>query len=67
MTTAYWLDEPYEPRPPLAGHVEVEACVIGAGVGGLRALAGWRSAGSRRSCSSATPWRAGRAGATAVS
>ena len=35
MTTAYWLDEPYEPRPPLAGHVEVEACVIGAGVGGL--------------------------------
>ncbi|HEV2874570.1 MAG TPA: FAD-dependent oxidoreductase [Thermoleophilaceae bacterium] len=31
----YWLDEPYEPRPPLAGDVEVEACVIGAGVGGL--------------------------------
>ena len=31
----YWLDEPYEPRPPLAGAVEVEACVIGAGVGGL--------------------------------
>jgi gamma-glutamylputrescine oxidase len=31
----YWLDEPYEPRPPLTGHVDVEACVIGAGVGGL--------------------------------
>jgi gamma-glutamylputrescine oxidase len=31
----YWLDEPYEPRPPLSGDVEVEACVIGAGVGGL--------------------------------
>ena len=31
----YWLDEPYEPRPPLEGDVEVEACVIGAGVGGL--------------------------------
>jgi gamma-glutamylputrescine oxidase len=31
----YWLDEPYEPRPPLAGDVEVEACVIGAGVAGL--------------------------------
>ena len=31
----YWLDEPYEPRPALAGTVEVEACVIGAGVGGL--------------------------------
>jgi gamma-glutamylputrescine oxidase len=31
----YWLDEPYEPRPPLAGEVEVEACVIGAGVAGL--------------------------------
>ena len=43
MTTAYWLDEPYEPRPPLAGDVEVEACVVGAGVGGLacaRRLAG---------------------------
>jgi gamma-glutamylputrescine oxidase len=32
---AYWLDEPYEPRPPVSGDVEVEACVIGAGVGGL--------------------------------
>jgi gamma-glutamylputrescine oxidase len=31
----YWLDEPYEPRPPLTGEVDVEACVIGAGVGGL--------------------------------
>jgi glycine/D-amino acid oxidase-like deaminating enzyme len=31
----YWLDEPYDPRPPLTGEVEVEACVIGAGVGGL--------------------------------
>jgi gamma-glutamylputrescine oxidase len=41
-TTPFWLDEPYEPRPPLDGDVEVEACVIGAGVGGLscaRALA----------------------------
>jgi gamma-glutamylputrescine oxidase len=42
VTTAYWLDEPYEPRPPLTGEVEAQACVIGAGVGGLacaRALA----------------------------
>jgi gamma-glutamylputrescine oxidase len=31
----FWLDEPYEPRAPLSGDVEVEACVIGAGVGGL--------------------------------
>jgi gamma-glutamylputrescine oxidase len=31
----YWLDEPYDPRPPLAGEVEVETCVIGAGVAGL--------------------------------
>jgi gamma-glutamylputrescine oxidase len=31
----YWLDEPYEPRPALTGDIEVEACVIGAGVGGL--------------------------------
>ena len=35
MTTSFWLDEPYEPRPALAGDAEVEACVIGAGVGGL--------------------------------
>lgn len=34
-TTPYWLDEPYDARPALAGDVEVEACVIGAGVGGL--------------------------------
>jgi gamma-glutamylputrescine oxidase len=31
----FWLDEPYEPRPALAGDVEVDACVIGAGVAGL--------------------------------
>jgi gamma-glutamylputrescine oxidase len=31
----YWLDEPYEPRPPHEGEVEVEACVLGAGVAGL--------------------------------
>ena len=34
-TTPFWLDAPYEPRPPLDGDVEVEACVIGGGVGGL--------------------------------
>ena len=34
-TTPFWLDEPYEPRAPLAGDVEAEVCVIGAGVGGL--------------------------------
>jgi gamma-glutamylputrescine oxidase len=31
----YWLDSPYEPRASLEGSVEVEACVIGGGVGGL--------------------------------
>jgi gamma-glutamylputrescine oxidase len=31
----YWLDAPYDPRPPLRGQVRVEACVIGGGVGGL--------------------------------
>jgi gamma-glutamylputrescine oxidase len=31
----FWLDEPYEPRGGLADDVEVEACVIGAGVAGL--------------------------------
>ncbi|HEV3376991.1 MAG TPA: FAD-dependent oxidoreductase [Thermoleophilaceae bacterium] len=35
MSVPYWLDEPYDPRPPLAGDIEVEACVIGAGVAGL--------------------------------
>jgi gamma-glutamylputrescine oxidase len=34
-TPPYWLDEPYDPRPPLDGHLEAEACVIGAGSGGL--------------------------------
>jgi gamma-glutamylputrescine oxidase len=34
-TTPYWLDQPYEPRPPLSGDVEVEACVVGGGVAGL--------------------------------
>jgi gamma-glutamylputrescine oxidase len=34
-TVPFWLDSPYEPRPALSGDVEVEACVIGGGVGGL--------------------------------
>jgi gamma-glutamylputrescine oxidase len=34
-TTPYWLDEPYDARPPLEGDVEAEALVIGGGVGGL--------------------------------
>ena len=34
-TLPYWLDDPYEPRAPLAGRVEAEVCVIGGGVGGL--------------------------------
>jgi gamma-glutamylputrescine oxidase len=33
--TPFWLDERYESRPPLDGRVEVETCVIGAGVAGL--------------------------------
>jgi gamma-glutamylputrescine oxidase len=33
--TPFWLDEPYEPRPPLEGDVEAEVCVVGGGVGGL--------------------------------
>ncbi len=34
-TTPFWLDAPYEPRSALEGDLEVEACVIGGGVGGL--------------------------------
>jgi glycine/D-amino acid oxidase-like deaminating enzyme len=34
-TPPFWLDEPYEARAPLERDAEVEACVIGAGVGGL--------------------------------
>jgi gamma-glutamylputrescine oxidase len=34
-TTPFWLDGRYEPRPALEGDIETEACVIGAGVGGL--------------------------------
>jgi len=34
-TAPYWLDAPYDARSPLADDVEVEALVIGAGVGGL--------------------------------
>ncbi|MGY1732937.1 NAD(P)/FAD-dependent oxidoreductase [Geodermatophilus sp. SYSU D01045] len=30
-----WQDEPYRPRSPLAGEVRADACVVGAGVGGL--------------------------------
>jgi gamma-glutamylputrescine oxidase len=42
VTTPFWLDEPYEPRPALTEEISADACVIGAGVAGLscaRALA----------------------------
>ena len=32
-----WLDEPARERPPLAGDTTAEACVVGAGIGGLAA------------------------------
>jgi glycine/D-amino acid oxidase-like deaminating enzyme len=35
QTVPYWLDYAYDPRPPLAGPIEADACVIGAGVSGL--------------------------------
>jgi glycine/D-amino acid oxidase-like deaminating enzyme len=35
QTVPYWLDYPYEPRPPLDRDLDVEACVIGGGVSGL--------------------------------
>jgi gamma-glutamylputrescine oxidase len=34
-TVPLWLDEPAAERPPLAGPGTAEACVIGAGIGGL--------------------------------
>jgi gamma-glutamylputrescine oxidase len=34
-TTPFWLDAPYEPRPPLDGRTDVDVCVVGGGVGGL--------------------------------
>lgn len=34
-TVPYWLDYPYEPRPPLEHELTADVCVIGAGVGGL--------------------------------
>jgi glycine/D-amino acid oxidase-like deaminating enzyme len=34
-TTPYWLDAPYEPRPPLEADVETDVCIVGGGVAGL--------------------------------
>jgi gamma-glutamylputrescine oxidase len=36
-TTPLWLDEPYDERPPLAGEASADACVVGAGIGGIAA------------------------------
>lgn len=34
-TTPYWLDEPYEARPPLTAPATADVCVVGGGIGGL--------------------------------
>lgn len=34
-TTPYWLDTPYEPRPPLESDEETDVCIVGGGVAGL--------------------------------
>src|SRR3954452_24206893 len=44
-TTPLWLDMPYQPRPPLQGIAEVDACVIGGGVGGLSCARGLAARG----------------------
>ena len=36
-TIPLWQDEPYAPRPALAGDARAEVCVVGAGAGGLAA------------------------------
>ncbi len=41
-TIPLWQDEPYTPRPALAGDTTCSVCVIGAGIGGLAAA--WRLA-----------------------
>ena len=38
-TAPIWLDGGYTPRPPLSGDVEVDACVVGGGFGGLSCAA----------------------------
>jgi gamma-glutamylputrescine oxidase len=37
MTTPYWLDEPYSPRPSLEGAVSAEIAVVGGGLTGIAA------------------------------
>jgi gamma-glutamylputrescine oxidase len=34
-TTPFWLDEPYQPRPPLTGDLTCDVAIVGGGVGGL--------------------------------
>ena len=34
-TTPFWLDEPYQPRPPLPGDRTCDVAIVGGGVGGL--------------------------------
>ena len=33
--TSLWLDEPYAARPPLDRSIDVDVCIVGAGIGGL--------------------------------
>jgi len=37
MTTPFWLDEPYTPRPPLEGAATADVAVVGGGLTGISA------------------------------
>ena len=67
-TVPYWLDAPYDPRPPLAGRARRgRVRDRRAAPAACRARCGSRSTASASRCWSAGRWRAARAGATAAS
>ncbi len=65
MSTSFWLDEPYAPRPPLAGTVRTDVAILGGGLTGAAAAWYLRERGVQAAVVDRGPLAAGATGRNA--
>jgi gamma-glutamylputrescine oxidase len=65
VTTSYWLDEPYAPRPALAGTVRADVAILGGGLTGTAAACYLRERGASVALVERGPLASGASGRNA--